>query len=391
MQLEDIEAWLARRIRSESRNQLGFSILGGASGVALTLLTTALGAATITLGVHQFVEIGRAYWDWGFTFDSNPLNIALIAIAFLALQLAGVARRTGDYIFYLPQADWRSNESAFLVIRALWAILLDIVYSGPRLVRFSYERWALRREFHKLDQLLCARTLFVLHCRNKRVPFSELATLVPDFDEDESLPQLLLIRGTLLLPSDPPGLSLNSELQKEFGGPPSPTRFDFAPRPSDPERHSTSSNSTAGTSQSGSTVNPERAHSDPSFRCTGCRRKFRLRNLRGGVVFKCPLCEQEYETIADMLGRVRVQLKSDYYDPTSDSDIELTGDLAGAYMKLGLPPGCAAGEVKKAYRRLMKSFHPDKAANLGEGDRIQFEERSKELNQAYSDIMKNQS
>jgi DnaJ-class molecular chaperone len=106
-------------------------------------------------------------------------------------------------------------------------------------------------------------------------------------------------------------------------------------------------------------------------------------------VFKCPLCEQEYETVADMLGRVRVQLKSDYYDPTPD--IELTGDLAGAYMKLGLPPGCTADEVKKAYRRLMKSFHPDKAANLGEPERIQFEERSKELNRAYSDIVKSQS
>ncbi|MFT4689140.1 MAG: hypothetical protein ACJASX_000821 [Limisphaerales bacterium] len=389
MQLEDIEAWLARRIRSESRNQLGFSILGGASGVALTLLTTALGAATITLGVHQFVEIGRAYWDWGFTFDSNPPNIALIALAFLALQLAGVSRRTGDYIFYLPHADWRSNESALQIIGALWAILLDIVYSGPRLVRFSYERWALRRDYRKLDQLLCARTLFVLHCRNKRVPFSELATLVPDFDEDESLPQLLLIRGTLRLPSAPPGLSLNSELQNEFGGPPSHARFDFAPCPPDPERHPTSSNSSTGTSPDGATGEPERSASDPSFRCSGCRRKFRLRNLRGGVVFKCPLCEQEYETVADMLGRVRVQLKSDYYDPTPD--IELTGDLAGAYMKLGLPPGCTADEVKKAYRRLMKSFHPDKAANLGEPERIQFEERSKELNRAYSDIVKSQS
>ncbi len=383
MTLEEIQRWLDRRIRSESRNQFGLALLGGASGVSVTLLTTALGTCAISLAAHQIAEIGRAFRDWQISFETTPQNIAFIGVAFLALQLAGLRSRNADYIFYLPQADWRSNESAFQIIAALWYILLDFVYAGPRLILFSRERWRLRKEYRFLNQLVCSRVLYVLHCRRKRVPFTELKRLVPEFTEDNSLSPMLLIRGVMHLQSDPPGLGLNSELGKQLGSAPAMSDFDFGPHEPTPSgstepRADRKPNEWRDT---GSRSSP----SSPSFRCTGCRRKFRLRNLRAGVVFNCPLCDQEFETLADSQGRIRVQQRSEYYDPTAD--IELSGELTNAYLTLGLPPNSSPDEVKKAYRRLMKEFHPDMAANLSEHEREEFGERSKEINQAYADII----
>lgn len=377
MDREQLQPWLRDRIASERRNQLGFAFVGGASGVAVTGLTAGLGTGAVYLAIHQVMEIGRAFWGWRSSFEASGFNLACIGAAFLALQLAGMRRATEDYVFYLPQVDWRSSENVGVVISAMWAILLDIVYSGPRLIRFSYERICLRREFAGIDQAICAGVLFAIHCEGSRVSFLELEKQVPGFDEMEHLRQLLLIKGVLLLPSDPPGLSINSELRKEFGASPNRQRT----RAGEDERfgpaHESAPHGAAG--QQRNSTKP------PAFRCVGCRRKFRLRNLQGGVDFDCPLCGESYRTFADTQGRVRIERRSDNYDPTVN--IELGSDIHEAYLTLGLAPGSSKDEVKQTYRRLMKEFHPDKATKLSPPERKHFEEQSKRINRAYGEIL----
>lgn len=381
MDREQIQEWLARRITSERRNQLGFASLGAISGIAVTGLTAALGTKVLFLAIHQVIEIGRAFGYWKLTFEAKPLNLVCIAVSFMALQLAGLRSVDDDYIFYLPKVDWRSSENIGAVIGIIWAVTLDIVYSGPRLLAFTRERLCLRRELHDLDQSICAGVLEVIHRRDRRVAFTDLERKVPGFSEALHVGQMMLIKGVLHLPSDPPGLSINSELKKEFGGAPRHQRVDVDsdPEPSPQPDQRTTNEKNKSHTESRHSAKP------PAFRCAGCRRKFRLRNLQGGVDFNCPLCGEAYRTIADSKGRVRVEKKADEFDPSID--IDFSNETAQAFLILGLPPDADRDEVKKAYRRLMKEFHPDKAANMSPADRRHFEERSKEINRAYGEIL----
>ncbi len=59
------------------------------------------------------------------------------------------------------------------------------------------------------------------------------------------------------------------------------------------------------------------------------------------------------------------------------------------YKILGLSPGASKDEVKKAYRRLSRIYHPD--ANMNNPNKEQAEERFKEVQQAYKMIMEGQT
>ena len=56
------------------------------------------------------------------------------------------------------------------------------------------------------------------------------------------------------------------------------------------------------------------------------------------------------------------------------------------YQVLGVPRGASEEEVKKAYRKLSRIYHPD--ANVNNPNKEQAEEKFKEIQQAYQQIMK---
>lgn len=59
------------------------------------------------------------------------------------------------------------------------------------------------------------------------------------------------------------------------------------------------------------------------------------------------------------------------------------------YMVLGVPESASDDEVKKAYRKLSRKYHPD--ANVNNPNRKEAEEKFKEVQQAYDTIMKMRS
>ena len=56
------------------------------------------------------------------------------------------------------------------------------------------------------------------------------------------------------------------------------------------------------------------------------------------------------------------------------------------YIRLGISPLASNEEIRKKYRQLMKSFHPDMA--LSDEAKKEFEKRTAEINHAYAEIKK---
>ena len=56
------------------------------------------------------------------------------------------------------------------------------------------------------------------------------------------------------------------------------------------------------------------------------------------------------------------------------------------YKVLGIDPKASQHEIKRAYRQLANTYHPDKVAHLGDEFRALAEERFKEIQQAYEKL-----
>jgi len=65
-----------------------------------------------------------------------------------------------------------------------------------------------------------------------------------------------------------------------------------------------------------------------------------------------------------------------------------TADSADPYAVLGVDATASEAEVKKAYRKLVSKYHPDKVAHLGDEFKVLADRRFKEIQQAYQRIMK---
>ena len=61
-------------------------------------------------------------------------------------------------------------------------------------------------------------------------------------------------------------------------------------------------------------------------------------------------------------------------------------NMLDPYSVLGIPRSASDDEVKKAYRKLSRKYHPD--ANINNPNKEQAEEKFKEVQQAYEQIMK---
>ncbi|UCE33578.1 MAG: DnaJ domain-containing protein [Deltaproteobacteria bacterium] len=58
------------------------------------------------------------------------------------------------------------------------------------------------------------------------------------------------------------------------------------------------------------------------------------------------------------------------------------------YDVLGVPRGASQDEIRRAYRKLVVKYHPDKVNHLGDEFRILAEKRFKEIQRAYQELIK---
>ena len=86
------------------------------------------------------------------------------------------------------------------------------------------------------------------------------------------------------------------------------------------------------------------------------------------------------ETIASYIGLSKADADSIFamFKPKNDSN----------YSILGIEPSATDEEVRKAYRKMAVTYHPDKVATLGEDVQKAAEEKFKAISQAYEAICK---
>jgi DnaJ like chaperone protein len=72
--------------------------------------------------------------------------------------------------------------------------------------------------------------------------------------------------------------------------------------------------------------------------------------------------------------------KSQARDKTGDQHLD-------PYTVLGVSRSATKEEIKAAYRKLVRKYHPDKVAHLGDEFKILAENRFKEIQQAYHDLV----
>ena len=58
------------------------------------------------------------------------------------------------------------------------------------------------------------------------------------------------------------------------------------------------------------------------------------------------------------------------------------------YDLLGVSRTATEAEIKKAYRKMAKKYHPDKVASLGEDVKKQAEEKFRQVQDAYESLKK---
>ena len=73
--------------------------------------------------------------------------------------------------------------------------------------------------------------------------------------------------------------------------------------------------------------------------------------------------------------------------PGGDSRFEETGKLKDPYIVLDVSRDASPEEIKKAYKQLANKYHPDIVLHLGDEFKEMAEERFKEIQQAYQELM----
>ena len=239
------EAWLRQKGQRDS-------LLCALGAVGLALLGIALVYFTFWV-VYAVVWFG---FDW-ITHLSHSTRLIVSGVVVVALFIGNATtdRR------YLDKLDFEMDASAKFVRRAAivtgygWLsvmagpksmhsfvkVLTSLLFVGPRLFTAAYHFARKLLRIRARDDASISSVLDSLFTAGKRVPFTELVQKHPELDSDATIEDLHDIDGILFLTSEPPGMSIGSELRNELSAWQGNNRAASAPsarRPNAPEQWS---------------------------------------------------------------------------------------------------------------------------------------------------------
>jgi uncharacterized protein len=114
--------------------------------------------------------------------------------------------------------------------------------------------------------------------------------------------------------------------------------------------------------------------------CSHCHEKMRVPKPDKPQVLVCKHCKKRLDVQSDDQETVRVK-------PRQAAE-KKTIDPKQWYDVLQLSPGADLGMIKHARKKLLIIYHPDKVAHLSYEERVRSEEKAKQINIAYDNLIK---
>jgi len=344
-----VEKWLQRQKVGAIFGNLTAGVVMAMLAVPLTLLTLFVFwmLVRVAKGENPLSEIfgrGRLVMD-------NSILIALLLFIGLFLIYLIWARRREERS---RRAEDKEDDPAILDIPL---IFLQILFAAPAVVVTAFGFWGNILVWSRLNEANCAAVLTKLLGSQHRVALEVLKQELPDMDWEAMLQQLRLIPGVVFLNSRPAGLSLTSELRQTF------TRQRWSERDWKPPPRE------------------ERIE----FPCRRCGQRLRIRRFQINQPIRCPQCHARYQCRLDLHGGVRIEPEPERR--RSGRVKETIVDLSVHYRTLELPKDADLTVVRRAYRQMMKQYHPDLYAMAEASKRAQAEEKAKQINEAYHALL----
>jgi DNA-directed RNA polymerase subunit RPC12/RpoP len=349
-----VEKWLQRQLAAEVFGNLAVGGLMALLSLPLMIINVVLiwFVVRLVFGGHPLEEmVGNSRFSW----DISTVVAGILFLVWSAL-----------YVAWHEWREWRkhNNPAPHDDNPPIWdtgLVVLQILFAAPGAIYSALSFFNHARTWVLLDVKGCSQVLGRLLSHPRRVALDELKREFPELDWDKLLRQMHLIPGVVFLTSPPAGLSLTGEFRQTLLKHKVETEwrsFDAPPPPRD-----------------------ERA----IFSCAGCGQRLRIRRFQKGYAIRCPRCHKRYRGYLDIQGRLRIEPEPEQKKratPVFEQD-----ELVIHFRVLNVAIKSDLDTVRRAYRKLMKEFHPDLYAMADAAKRAQVEEKAKQINEAYHAIL----
>lgn len=209
-----LSAWRTKSIMS--------AVLGAAAGFVLSAILLLFAWVSIFMvSIHVVGNWLPYFGGW-----VHPI-IATVAIPLLFVGNACVSQETlgkyslttgtaTDKLVTIPGYGSNVNPLAPNSIITVLKMIGDVLFCGPRVTVWSFKQIARVFRLLPLDVPGCAAVLTVLHDSEHRLSYHDISESIEGLNPVRVFSQLRLLDGVLFLESDPPGLSLGTDLRKEL-------------------------------------------------------------------------------------------------------------------------------------------------------------------------------
>ena len=122
------------------------------------------------------------------------------------------------------------------------------------------------------------------------------------------------------------------------------------------------------------------------FACPTCKQRIRVTLPLSNGIGLCVTCGGKFRAYVDQDGNLYIELVTDNSQDDGIDDIKSIDDC---FALLEIPVGANVNDIKCAYRKKIKEYHPDKASSLGSKLKTLAEQETKKLNYALALLKEN--
>jgi len=118
------------------------------------------------------------------------------------------------------------------------------------------------------------------------------------------------------------------------------------------------------------------------IRCPSCKKKIKVKLPLRAKIAKCVACSSSFSLIMDKNGNVKAENVST--DSRTEANTNYGTSVSDYFKILGVESTATPQEVRMAYKRKIREYHPDRVEGLGDKLKETADEESKAINIAYT-------